>query len=122
MIDLAYLIRLFFCKMLQVFIMVSSIFVQVKSGKHFLNLLLSKLAFVNAVNAVSLVINGSLSVTSTTAISGSLLTGSSNVFITSDGSTEVIQGNISTTQIWNRVLTAGEVSQNFDALRGRFGI
>ena len=70
----------------------------------------------------SIYINGSLSVTSTTAISGSLLTGSSNVFITSDGSTEVIQGNISTTQIWNRVLTAGEVSQNFDALRGRFGI
>jgi hypothetical protein len=31
-------------------------------------------------------------------------------------------GNISTTQVYNKVLSAQEVSQNFNALRGRFGI
>jgi hypothetical protein len=31
-------------------------------------------------------------------------------------------GNISTTQIYNRALSATEVSQNFNALRGRYGI
>jgi len=31
-------------------------------------------------------------------------------------------GNISNTQIYNRALSAAEVSQNFNALRGRFGI
>jgi hypothetical protein len=33
-----------------------------------------------------------------------------------------LNGNISTTQIYNRALTAAEVSQNFNALRGRYGI
>ena len=32
------------------------------------------------------------------------------------------KGNISNTQIYNRALSASEVSQNFNALRGRFGI
>jgi len=31
-------------------------------------------------------------------------------------------GNIATTQIYNRALTAAEITQNFNALRGRFGI
>jgi hypothetical protein len=31
-------------------------------------------------------------------------------------------GNIATTQIYNRALSAAEVSQNFNALRGRYGI
>jgi hypothetical protein len=32
------------------------------------------------------------------------------------------KGNIATTQIYNRALTASEVQQNFNALRGRFNI
>ena len=32
------------------------------------------------------------------------------------------EGNIASTQIYNRALTASEVQQNFNALRGRFGI
>ena len=35
---------------------------------------------------------------------------------------EYFIGNIAITQIYNRALTAAEVSQNFNALRGRFGI
>ena len=70
----------------------------------------------------SIYINGSLSATSTTLISGSLLTGSTQTLITSNAVTEVITGAMSTTQIWNRALSATEVSQNFNALRGRFGV
>jgi hypothetical protein len=70
----------------------------------------------------SIYINGSLSVTSTTAITGNLLTGSVQTLITSNNNVEVIQGNISTTQIWNRALTATEISQNYNALRSRFGL
>ena len=36
--------------------------------------------------------------------------------------TSFTTGNISSTQIYNRALSATEVSQNFNALRGRFGI
>jgi hypothetical protein len=32
------------------------------------------------------------------------------------------RGNISNFKIYNRALTAAEVQQNFNALRGRFGI
>jgi hypothetical protein len=35
---------------------------------------------------------------------------------------EYLKGNIATTQIYNRALTASEIQQNFNALRGRFGI
>jgi hypothetical protein len=38
-----------------------------------------------------------------------------------DGS-RPFNGNISTTQIYNRALTAAEIQQNYNALRGRFGI
>jgi hypothetical protein len=39
-----------------------------------------------------------------------------------DNNTEVWNGNISTAQIYNRALTAAEVSQNFNATRGRYGV
>jgi hypothetical protein len=38
------------------------------------------------------------------------------------GAQEPFQGNIANTQIYNRALTADEISQNFNATRGRFGI
>jgi len=38
------------------------------------------------------------------------------------GAERIFAGRISNTQIYNRALTAAEVQQNFNALRGRFGI
>jgi hypothetical protein len=37
-------------------------------------------------------------------------------------STEYFQGDIAVAQIYNRALSAAEISQNFTALRGRYGI
>jgi len=34
----------------------------------------------------------------------------------------IIQGNIYSIKIYNRALTSAEIRQNFNALRGRFGI
>jgi hypothetical protein len=41
---------------------------------------------------------------------------------TTNTSTYPLNGRISTTQVYNRALTATEISQNFNALRGRYGI
>jgi FixJ family two-component response regulator len=38
------------------------------------------------------------------------------------GSTRQLNGNVAQTLIYNRVLTAQEIQQNFNATRGRFGI
>jgi hypothetical protein len=38
------------------------------------------------------------------------------------GGQEAFQGNIATTCIYNRALSAEEIQQNFNALRGRYGI
>ena len=38
------------------------------------------------------------------------------------GDVQVFRGNMSNFQIYNKVLTAAEVRQNFEALRGRYGI
>jgi hypothetical protein len=38
------------------------------------------------------------------------------------GSTQLLNGSISNTQIYNRALSASEVNQNFQATRARFGI
>lgn len=49
----------------------------------------------------------------------------SNIFIFGRGSesgTNHLIGNISNAKIYNRVLSATEITQNFNALRGRFGI
>ena len=34
----------------------------------------------------------------------------------------LFEGSIGTTQVYNRALSAEEVSQNFNALRGRYGL
>lgn len=38
------------------------------------------------------------------------------------GAERIYSGRVSNTQIYNRALTASEISQNFNALRGRFGL
>ena len=52
-------------------------------------------------------------------------TGVSNIDqgrIRNDVGSFAFSGNIASTKIYNRALTAAEISQNFNALRGRFGI
>jgi len=39
-----------------------------------------------------------------------------------DGSIVPLQGNISNVTLYNRALTAAEIQQNYNALRGRFGV
>ena len=72
-------------------------------------------------------INGELKLNHTMPIGGDLVTGSSGrrMFLgarTNDSISRYFDGIISTTNIYNRALTAAEVQQNFNALRGRYGI
>jgi hypothetical protein len=39
-----------------------------------------------------------------------------------DVNSQIFKGNISNFRIYSKALTASEISQNFNALRGRFGI
>ena len=69
-------------------------------------------AFVNGEEVASMSLNTSL-----TSDSGSLAIGRD------DGSSSRYgAGNISNVQIYNRALSASEIQQNFQALRGRYGI
>jgi hypothetical protein len=56
------------------------------------------------------------------SFSGTIGTNSISVKIGKPNDTYAFGGNVATTQIYNRALSAQEVSQNFNALRGRFGI
>lgn len=47
---------------------------------------------------------------------------SSTVQIAKTFSTEYLQGDVAVAQIYNRALSAAEITQNFNALRGRYGI
>lgn len=59
-----------------------------------------------------------------TATSTASISSSQNFRIGSDvnGIGEVFGGNLYSLKVYNRVLSAAEISQNFNALRGRFGI
>jgi hypothetical protein len=70
-------------------------------------------------------INGTLSGTSTPAISGSLVNSAFGYNIgypIGAAGVGLLKGNVAINRIYNRALTASEVSQNFNAARGRFGI
>ena len=56
------------------------------------------------------------------SFSGTIGTNSISVKIGKPNDTYAFGGNVATTQIYNKALSATEVSQNFNALRGRFGI
>jgi len=60
--------------------------------------------------------NVGVSAATLTALSGNLLIGSSG------GIAGYLDGNISQFSAYNRALSASEVKQNFNALRGRFGL
>jgi hypothetical protein len=86
-------------------------------------------------NFHQLYLNGTLS-GSTTSISGTYNSNLTNVSISIAGGTAGVSdgtpgggtsgtpflGDISQVLIYNRALTAVEVTQNFNAMRGRFGI
>jgi len=64
-------------------------------------------------------VNGTLINTTNLTLNTVLSTGRLSAIPTG---TDTFTGNISTTQVYNRALSTQEVSQNFNALRGRFGI
>ena len=70
-----------------------------------------------------LYINGIL-LGSNTSVTGSFGASSSNFRIgqTTNAGNYPVKGNISLVRFYNRALSAAEVTQNFNALRGRYGI
>ena len=71
-------------------------------------------------NNASLYLNGSLvlitTIQKTTPVSTVTLASGS------PGGSQFLNGNIAATQLYNRALSQAEITQNFNALRGRFGI
>jgi hypothetical protein len=80
-----------------------------------------KLDFIRNGNSIDFYLNGvysqSLSFTADIQPSSNLFIGMSQ-----HAAGQCFNGNIAQTQIYNRALTAAEIAQNFNALRGRFGI
>jgi hypothetical protein len=73
-------------------------------------------------NIMTLYINGN-NLASVTIGSGDRWSNSnSNVFIGSENNTLYHKGKIAFTKFYNRALTASEIQQNYNSLRGRFGI
>jgi hypothetical protein len=70
----------------------------------------------------SLYINGIINASS--SVSGKTIkdTGASVTLGSYNGSTEFINGRIASGKIYNRGLTASEVLQNYNALKGRYGL
>ena len=82
------------------------------------------ISFVANVNRTDLYINANL-VGSRTDVSGSFGASSGNFQIGSipdNGGGFPTLGNISSVKVYNRALTAAEIQQNFNALKGRFSI
>ena len=77
--------------------------------------------FTRSGNSTSIYINSILDATGTnsTSITTNL---SYRIGNGPDYNSEIYAGNIASVKVYNRALTAAEVSQNFNALRGRFGI
>jgi hypothetical protein len=68
----------------------------------------------------NLYLNGALE---NTNASTTTFTGNGEILISAFGTGgNVFSGNISNAQVYNRVLSAAEISQNFNALRSRYGI
>jgi hypothetical protein len=69
---------------------------------------------------VKIYVNGVLE--STTARTGNITPGAKNIGSSSGGGSEYFNGTIGNVKIYNRVLNDTEVNQNFQALRGRYGV
>ena len=66
-------------------------------------------------------VNGVLVATNAVAFTPTTPTGG-NMFIGTYGGAEYFNGKIGVAQVYNRALSAGEILQNFNALRGVYGI
>jgi hypothetical protein len=66
-------------------------------------------------------VNG-VSIGSSTAMSGALNSKTYAYIGSTAAATEFYNGSIYTTSLYNRALSASEIQQNFNALRGRYGI
>ena len=73
----------------------------------------------NTTTGWRLYLNGSLENTNANATS---FTGNGDILLGSYGGGNLLTGRISNASVYNRVLTDAEIRQNFNALRGRFGI
>jgi len=74
----------------------------------------------NGVNLYKIYINGNLQNSTTT---NPVTAGTGNSFIGStSGTGNFLSGNVSIGKIYNRTLSDSEIQQNFNALRGRFGL
>ncbi len=78
------------------------------------------LTMIHAGTSTDVYVNGILNSTISNKTSYFNNLGLGNNFILSYGT--FFNGNIYTAQVYNRALSADEVSQNFNALRGRYGI
>jgi len=58
----------------------------------------------------------------TTGVTSPPLTADNNTLAIRPDNTQVYRGNMSSFQIYNRALSVAEISQNFEAMRGRYGI
>ena len=73
----------------------------------------------NSSNTCKIYVNGELETTSTNTTS----TPTTNTFLLGDtGYPEYLEGNIATAKVYNRVLSSTEVTQNYNALKSRFGL
>jgi hypothetical protein len=73
----------------------------------------------NTTTGWSLYLNGALEATNPSTVT---FTGSGDILIGSYGTGNVFTGSISNAMVYNRVLTLNEIQQNFNAMRGKFGI
>ena len=71
--------------------------------------------------SVALYLNATLVYSGTTANSIGTA-GASFRLGTNTSTTEQLTGNISVTQVYNRALSVAEIAQNYNALRGRYGL
>ena len=73
----------------------------------------------NTTTGWRLYLNGSLENTNASTTS---FIGNGDILLGSYGGGNLLTGRISNASVYNRVLTDAEIRQNFNALRGRFGI
>ena len=73
-------------------------------------------------NALSFYVNGLFDVTRTYNFNGSTSSTAVDIGFSNRNPSYPFNGNIPQASIYNRALTAAEVQQNFNALRGRYGI
>jgi Concanavalin A-like lectin/glucanases superfamily len=73
-------------------------------------------------SGIAVYLNGNLVGTQGTAYSASGATSGNLQIGCYAPNSETFNGKISVAKVYNRVLSAGEISQNFNALRGRYGL